>query len=53
MKDFVSVTLTDSVTSPFARERGSLIFLLKRPNDSFIRMFSDKIAKDKAKTAPK
>jgi hypothetical protein len=53
IKDFVSVTLVDSVTNPFARERGSLILLLKRPNDSFIRMFSEKIAKDKAKTAPK
>ena len=48
IKDFSSAILNDSVTTPYARERGSLIITLKGANDAFNQMFRDKIAKDKA-----
>ncbi len=48
IKDFVSAQLRDSVTSAYARERGSLIILLKGANDAFNQMFKEKIAKDRA-----
>jgi hypothetical protein len=40
--------LVDSITNKFAREYGSLIILLKGGNDSFNKMFMEKLAKDKA-----
>jgi hypothetical protein len=49
VKDFSSAVVTDSVTAPFARERGDLIILFKGANDAFNQMFKEKIEKDKAK----
>jgi hypothetical protein len=48
IKDFNSAVLSDSITTPYARERGDLILTLKGANDAFDQMFRDKIAKDKA-----
>jgi hypothetical protein len=48
VKEFTSAILTDSITAPYARERGSLILVLKGANEKFNQMFSDKIAKAKA-----
>jgi hypothetical protein len=49
IKNFVSAELRDSVTNPYAREKGSLIIVLKNGNADFKKMFIDKIAKDQAK----
>jgi len=49
IKDFKSARLSDSVTSPFARERGSLIIVLKGADSSFKKFFIEKLEKDKAK----
>jgi 4-amino-4-deoxy-L-arabinose transferase-like glycosyltransferase len=46
IKDFKSAIVTDSVTSVYARERGSLIILFKGANESFNKMFQQKIEKD-------
>lgn len=48
IKDFASAILNDSVTTPYARERGDLIITLKGANDAFNKMFKEKIEKDKA-----
>ena len=48
IKMFSSAVLVDSITNKFAREYGSLIILLKGGNDSFNKMFMEKLAKDKA-----
>ena len=48
IKDFSSTVVTDSVTTPMAREHGDLIILLKGANDAFNQMFKEKIEKDKA-----
>jgi 4-amino-4-deoxy-L-arabinose transferase-like glycosyltransferase len=48
IKDFSSAILNDSITNPYARERGSLIITLKGANDAFNQMFREKIKKDKA-----
>jgi len=48
IKDFNYAVLSDSITTPYARERGDLILTLKGANDAFDQMFRDKIAKDKA-----
>lgn len=48
IKDFSSATLTDSIVTPMARERGDLVILLKGANDAFNQMFKEKIEKDKA-----
>jgi 4-amino-4-deoxy-L-arabinose transferase-like glycosyltransferase len=47
-KDFQSITITDSVTSKFARERGDYIYLFKGADDNFQKYMKEKIAKDKA-----
>ena len=49
LKDFSSVILSDSITSPFAREHGSLIIIMKGANEKFNQMFREKIKADKAK----
>jgi len=49
LKDFASVVLADSVTNPYARERGDLILLLKHANEHMQQYFRDKIAADKAR----
>ncbi len=45
--DFRQAILVDSVANPYAREKGSLIILLKGANDSFNSMFRNKIRKDR------
>ena len=48
IKDFSTAVLNDSITTPYARERGDLIITLKGANEAFNQMFKEKIAKDKA-----
>jgi hypothetical protein len=48
IKDFTSATLSDSITTAYARERGDLIITLKGANAAFNQMFKEKIEKDKA-----
>ncbi len=45
IKDFTSAKLMDSIANPYARERGSLIILLKGANESFNRFFTKMIDK--------
>ncbi len=47
LKDFTSVILCDSVTNEYAREKGSLIIILKGGNEKFNQMFKEKIEEDK------
>jgi hypothetical protein len=47
VKEFESAILIDSVSNPFARERGDLIIVLKGANENFNQMFREKIAKKK------
>ncbi len=49
IKNFTSAVVSDSVTSFYAREKGSLIIILKNGNADFKKMFINKIEKDKAK----
>ncbi|MFT3932892.1 MAG: glycosyltransferase family 39 protein [Chitinophagaceae bacterium] len=49
IKNFKSATLSDSVTSPLAVEKGDLIIILKGANDKFKQFFREKIASEKAK----
>jgi Dolichyl-phosphate-mannose-protein mannosyltransferase len=49
LKDFASAVLADSVTNPYAVERGDLILVLKHANEKMQQYFRDKIAADKAK----
>lgn len=49
IKNFKSAVLSDSVTSIYARERGSLIIILKGADETFKKFFLEKIEKDKAK----
>ncbi len=49
LEDFASVVLADSVTNPYARERGSLILVLKHANETMQQNFRDKIAADKTR----
>ena len=48
IKDFSSAILNDSITTPYARERGDIIITLIGANDAFNQMFKEKIEKDKA-----
>ncbi|MDP4285117.1 MAG: glycosyltransferase family 39 protein [Bacteroidota bacterium] len=47
IKDFSSAVLFDSVTNVYARERGTLIILLKGANEKMQEMFREKIKKDR------
>ncbi len=47
-KDFQSITIIDSVTNEFARERGDYIYLFKGADANFQNYMKEKIAKDKA-----
>src|SRR6266496_382395 len=47
--DFNSAVAFDSVTNSYAREKGSLIILLKGANEKFNTMFRQKILNDKAR----
>ncbi|MEO5908793.1 MAG: glycosyltransferase family 39 protein [Ginsengibacter sp.] len=49
LRDFSSVILFDSITDPYSREHGSLIIILKGPNEKFNQMFKKKISEDKEK----
>ena len=49
IKNFKTAQLMDSVTSPYARERGSLIIVLKGADSSFKKFFIEKLEKDRAK----
>jgi len=48
IKDFKSAILVDSITSPYAREKGDLIILLKGASENFNKMFAEKIARKKS-----
>jgi hypothetical protein len=45
IRDFASATLADSITNPYAVEKGSLIIVLKGANEQFNAFFREKIAK--------
>ncbi len=49
IKDFSSAVLFDSVTNVYAREKGSLIIILKGANEKMREMFRKKIQADKNK----
>jgi 4-amino-4-deoxy-L-arabinose transferase-like glycosyltransferase len=49
LKDFSSAVLFDSITNVYARERGSLIIILKGANEKMREMFRKKIEADKNK----
>jgi hypothetical protein len=49
LKDFSSVTLSDSITQKYAREKGSLIIILKGANEKMNQMFREKIKHDREK----
>lgn len=51
--EFVSAQLVDSITTPYAREHGTLIILLKGPSERFRAAFREKIEKDREKTTAK
>ncbi len=52
LKNFKEVILTDSITTTYSRERGSLILLLKGMNEKMREDFKLKIQKAKKETAP-
>ena len=43
---FTTARVTDSITNPYARERGSLIIVFKGASSAFNKMFEKKIARD-------
>lgn len=47
VKDFQSAIVIDSISNPYARERGDLIIVLKGANENFNQMFREKLAKKK------
>lgn len=51
IKNFQSAVLVDSITSPYARERGDLVIVLKGADSSFKKFFAEKINKARAKTS--
>jgi len=52
IRDFASAKLVDSITNPFARERGTLIILLKGPNQAFRDFFRKKLEADRKEAGP-
>ena len=52
LKNFKEVVLFDSITTPYARERGSLILVLKGMNEQMRQDFKLKIQKAKKETSP-
>jgi hypothetical protein len=48
VKDFKSAVVVDSVSNPFARERGGLIILFKGANENFNKFFQQQIAEEHA-----
>ena len=51
IKNFRSALLADSVTHPFAREKGDLIIVLKGADAAFKKFFTEKINKARIKTS--
>jgi dolichyl-phosphate-mannose-protein mannosyltransferase len=49
IKQFSSAVLTDSITNPYARERGTAIVLLKGASDKFREFFTSKLNADRIK----
>ncbi|HTL06968.1 MAG TPA: glycosyltransferase family 39 protein [Chitinophagaceae bacterium] len=49
IKNFTSATLFDSVSNSYAREKGSLIIILKGADEHFKEFFRKKMADEKAK----
>ncbi|HZW71760.1 MAG TPA: hypothetical protein VFF57_12850, partial [Hanamia sp.] len=49
LKDFTTAILSDSITDNYAREKGSLILILKGANNKFNELFSQKIKSAKEK----
>jgi len=49
VKEFSNAALTDSVTNPYAREKGTAIVLLTGASDGFRKFMKEKLAKDKKK----
>ncbi|HVY75142.1 MAG TPA: glycosyltransferase family 39 protein [Puia sp.] len=47
IKDFESAAIADSITSPYAREHGALIIVMKHANSRMKDMFNRKIEKDR------
>ena len=52
LKNFKEVVLFDSITTPYARERGSLILVLNGMNEQMRQDFKLKIQKAQKETAP-
>jgi hypothetical protein len=52
LRNFKEVVLFDSITTPYSRERGSLILLLKGMNEKMRQDFKLKIQKSKKETSP-
>ena len=52
LRNFKEVVLFDSITTPYSREKGSLILLLKGMNEKMREDFKLKILKDKKETSP-
>ncbi|MDP9042895.1 MAG: glycosyltransferase family 39 protein [Bacteroidota bacterium] len=49
IKQFSKAVMTDSITNPFSRERGTSIILLTGANDQFRKFFSEKLKADRIK----
>jgi 4-amino-4-deoxy-L-arabinose transferase-like glycosyltransferase len=50
IKQFSGAILTDSITNPFAREKGTAIVLLTGASEKFRKFFIDKLHADRIKT---
>lgn len=51
IKNFRSAVLLDSITSPYAREKGDLVIVLKGADSTFKKFFAEKINKARAKAS--
>jgi lipoprotein signal peptidase len=50
VKHFSKAVITDSITNPYAREKGTAIMLLTGASDIFRKEFNDKLTADRLKT---
>ena len=50
IKQFSSAKITDSITNPYAREKGTAIMLLSGASDLFRKFFNEKLSADRIKT---
>ena len=50
IKQFSSAKITDSITNPYAREKGTAIMLLTGASELFRKFFNEKITADRIKT---